>query len=151
MSGPDAADPRAETRVRGALQAFLQNGRGRSPVLLAIFALVLFAAGRAEPGAAPPVVREPAGSGTTQRSSEPRVLAAGTAAGPPLPEPTAEALAVDNLLARYDALIRLLETRAIHGRAAAADSALAELRALRGRTYAAARRAVIASAPARDP
>lgn len=154
MSGPDAAEPRGEPRGRAILHAFLQNGRGRSPVLLGIFLLVLFAAGRAAPGAAPgaapSVLLDPASSGTP-RLAEPRVSPASTESSPPLPEPTPEALAMDNLLARYDALIRLLEIRSIDGPAAAADPALAELRALRGRTYAAARRAVIARAPARDP
>jgi hypothetical protein len=123
-------------------------------VLLGIFVLVLFAAGRAAPGAAPGaaprVLLDPAASGTP-RLTEPRVLPAGTGSTPPLAESTPETLAVDHLLARYDALIRLLETRSIDGSAAEADSALAELRALRGRTYAAARRAVIGSAPARGP
>ena len=117
-------------------------------MLLVLFVLVLFSAGRATPGpprAAPAPGERPVPE--TPRMADP---GGGHAAGtlrPPLREPTPEAVAVDNLLARYDALIRLLEARSLEARAPRGDSALAELRALRGRTYAAARTAVTPGHP----
>lgn len=142
MSAPDAAEPRAAGRVLGALHAFPQGGRGRSAVLLGIFALVLFGARGAPEREAPPAVRE-APASEAEPYPAPRAAGALGAARPPLPEATPEAVALENLLARYDALIRLLEGRSIGSPDAPADSALAELRTLRGQTYEAARRAVI--------
>jgi hypothetical protein len=117
-------------------------------VLLVLFVLVLFSAGRATPGSPRGV---PAAGGPTVPES-PRMAdpGGGHAAGTlraPLREPGPEAVAVDNLLARYDALIRLLEARSLEARAPRSDSALAELRALRGRTYTAARDALTGSPP----
>ncbi|HEX6369866.1 MAG TPA: hypothetical protein VF006_13185 [Longimicrobium sp.] len=146
MSAPDAPEPRADGRVPGALRGVLQGGRGRSAVLLGIFALVLFGARGAPDGEAPPAVRE-ASASTAPGVPAPRATPALGAAGPPLPEATPEAVALDNLLARYDALIRLLEGRSIGSPEAPADSALAELRALREQTYEAARRAVRSTSP----
>lgn len=137
MSEPDQAEGRREPRGRRILQALIQSRAGRTPVLLGIFVLVVLTAGRAAPAAAP----GPAAPGTV-RAAEFRGFPVGTTSGSSPAEPSPEALAVDNLLARYDALIRLLEARSIDGRGAVPDSALADLRALRGRTYAAARHAV---------
>ncbi|HEU4457316.1 MAG TPA: hypothetical protein VFR81_29880 [Longimicrobium sp.] len=147
MSGPDAPEPRAAGRVPGALlRGFLQGGRVRSAVLLGIFALVLFGARGAPDGEAPPAVRE-ASASAAQVVPAPRTAPSVGTPRSPLPEATPEAVALDNLLARYDALIRLLEARSIASPEARADSALAELRALRGRTYEAARRAVERTSP----
>ncbi|HEU4457251.1 MAG TPA: hypothetical protein VFR81_29550 [Longimicrobium sp.] len=139
MSGPDAPEPRAAGRVRGILHGFLQGGRARGAVLLGLFTLVLFGARGAPDGQAPPAARE-ASAPTGQVVPAPRAAPAVGASRPPLAQPTPEAVALDNLLARYDALIRLVEAQSIGSPAARADSALAELRALRGRTYEAARR-----------
>lgn len=147
MSAPDAPEPRAAGRVHDALQGFLQGGRGRSPVLLAIFALVLFGSRGAPDAQAPPAARE-AFASTAQIAPAPRTAPVIGTPRSPLPEATPEAVALDNLLARYDALIRLLEARSIGRETSPADSALAELRALRGRTYAAARRAMVATGQA---
>jgi len=54
--------------------------------------------------------------------------------------PGGNAEAIGNLLFRYDALIRQVEAQAVRAPDAQVDSALAELRELRTRTYAAARR-----------
>ncbi|HET6229658.1 MAG TPA: hypothetical protein VFE05_06210 [Longimicrobiaceae bacterium] len=59
-----------------------------------------------------------------------------------------EAIALDNLLSRYDGLIRLAEVRDLQS--AEHDSAIAELRGLRARTYIAARRALADSVSARQ-
>ena len=146
MSAPDAPEPHAAGRVHEALRAFLQGGRGRSAVLLGIFALVLFGARGAPDGEAPPAVGE-ASASTAQAVPAPGAAQAVGASRPPLPETTPAAVAVDNLLARYDALIRLLEARSIASPEARADSALAELRVLREQTYEAARRAVGSTPP----
>jgi hypothetical protein len=142
MSAPDAPEPRAAGRVHDAVQGFLQGGRGRSAVLLGIFALVLFGARSAPHGQAPPAAREASASSAHVVAAS-RITPAAGASRPPLPE----AVALDNLLARYDALIRLLEARSIGSPEAPADSVLAELRALRGRTYEAARRTVGSTSP----
>ena len=149
MFDPDTPEPRAAGRVHGALRGFLQGGIGRSAVLLGIFALVLFGARGAPDREAPPAVRE-ASASAAQAVPAPRAAQAVGAYRPPLPEATPEAVAVDNLLARYDALIRLLESWSIGSPDAQADSSLAELRALRGQTYEAARRAVTASITGTD-
>ena len=121
-------------------------------MVLALFALVLFGAGRRAPDAPhPSPARGEAASSESPRRAEPPLLSAGGTPAATRPEPTPEAVALDNLLARYDALIRLLETRSIGAEGPSADSALAELRALHGRTYAAARRAVTATGDPRDP
>ena len=146
MSAPDAPEPHAAGRVHEALRAFLQGGRGRSAMLLGIFALMLFGARGPPDGEAPPAVRE-ASASTAQPVPAPRAAQAVGASRPPLPEATPEAVAVDNLLARYDALIRLLEARSIASPDAQADASLAELRALREQTYEAARRAVGSTPP----
>ena len=142
MSAPDPAEPHAAGRVPVTLHGFLQGGRGRSAVLLGIFALVLFSARGAPDAEAPAVARE-APASTAQVGPAPRTTPSVGTPRSPLPEPTPEAVALDNLLARYDALIRLLEARSIGSPEAPADSSLPELRALRGQTYEAARRAVI--------
>jgi hypothetical protein len=143
---PDALEPGGAARVSRVFHALLRNGRGRGTTALGIFALVLFSAGRRAPDAAdaPAVPRGPdalAASRVLERSAPP----AGGAPGSHLPVATPEAVAVDNLLARYDALIRLLEARSIGGRGSPGDSALAELRSLRARTFAAVRSAVTAT------
>lgn len=140
MSAPDAPEPRAAGRVRGALQDFLQGGRGRSAVLLGMFALVLFGARGVPGGDAPSTARE--GSGSTQVVQAPGAASVGTPRRP-LPE----AVALDDLLAHYDALIRLLEARSIGRSEVRADSALAQLRLLRAQTYEAARSAVESTSP----
>ena len=152
VSAPDAGAPPAGAPEHGVLHALLRNGRGRGALLLALFLLVLFAAGRTSPPG--PRAAPPGATGAEQapRPAEvPTLDAASGTTRAPLPGPPPDAVAVDNLLARYDALIRLLEARALDGRSPRADSALAELRALRGRTYAAARQAVIAAGSPREP
>ncbi len=146
MSTPDAPEPREAAHAPRALHGLLRNSRGRSALLLGIFALVLFSAGRRAPDAAnqPPVARDPEAL-PARRVPERGAPPAGGVLGSPFPEPTPEATAVDNLLARYDALIRLLEARSISGQGFPGDSALAELRALRAQTFTAARQAVAAS------
>jgi len=146
MSGADAPEPRPAGRVRGILHGFLQDGHARGAVLLGLFALALFGARGAPDGQTPPAARE-ASASTGQVVPAPRTVPATGASRPPLPEATPEAVALDNLLARYDALIRLVEAQSIGSPEARADSALAELRALRGRTYEAARRAVESTSP----
>lgn len=145
-STPSGPGPQAGDRVRGLLATLLRGGRGRSTVLLGLFVLVLFSAGRATPGSP----RGAPAPGERTVPETPRIADAGggdaaATLRPPLPEPTPEAVAVDNLLARYDALIRLLEARSLESQAPRSDSALTELRTMRSMTYAAARRAMIAS------
>lgn len=142
MSVPDAPEARAAGRVHGALRASLQGGRGRSAVLLVIFALVLFGTRGAPDGEAPPAVRQ-ASASAARVVPAPRTAPSIGTPRLPLPEATPEAVALDNLLARYDAVIRLLEARSIASPEARADSALAELRLLRAQTYEVARRALI--------
>lgn len=110
-------------------------------MLLGLFALVLFGARGAPDGEGPPAVREPSAS-TARVASAPRSAPSVGTPRSPLPEATPEAVALDILLARYDALIRLLEARSIASPEAPADSSLPELRTLREQTYETARRAV---------
>jgi hypothetical protein len=131
-SSPNCTMAPAEAHGAAALW---QDKKKRYGILLAIFALILFSSGRQTAGGAPPqAAPTPVHAGTSRNWSEQLVHLTRDAA------PSEAAL--ESLLSRYDAVIRLLEMRIAEAPSASADSVLSELRTLRLQTYSALRRAL---------
>ena len=146
MDAPESRDSQNAGRVRVILQAVLQKGGRRQLLVLGLFAVLVVTAGRggsraSSPESAAPVARP--------------VRVENPTTGPEMPvaslsRESPEAVALDNLLSRYDVLIRLLESRTIEDPEAPAP-ALAELRTMRARLYEASRRAIQSTAPRGTP
>lgn len=122
------------SRAHAIIRNLIQGAGRRNLVILALFAVLVIAAGRTEPSA----------NGTTQ-SAAPQLTDRAATAPPDFPLPTqtrgtSDAAALDNLLSRFDVLIRLLEARGVE--TGQESSALAELRALRERVYLTSRKAL---------
>jgi hypothetical protein len=136
VSGPAPASPTRPRAAAAFVQALVRAG-GHRMVVGPLFVLTLvILAGRSR--AAPSALR-PAGSAGAALESRAPALMASPALGP-AQGAADEAVALDNLLTRYDALIRVAEARAF--RSGGDDRTITELRGLRARTYAAARRAL---------
>jgi len=151
---PPAGSPAAETdpgaeapaarRLRGAVAQLLGGGRSGTLIPVLLLFLVMVGTGRVVPDARPATRAAPLSEQVPPafRGGDPALPAALAPRSPAAEPMSPEGVAIDNLLSRYDALIRLLEGRAIGPRSTGLDTALAELRELRGRTYTAARRAL---------
>lgn len=142
MDAPESQDSQNAGRVRALLHAVLQKGGRRQLLLLGLFAVLVVTAGRDGSRA----------SSLAPELATPRVEHAAARELPvaSLPSQSPEAVALDNLLSRYDVLIRLLESRAIADPGDPAP-ALAELRTMRARLYEASRRAIQSTAPRGSP
>lgn len=130
--------------VRG-LRALWQDGSARGGLLLAIFLLILVSNRGGNGGGSAPAAQSPGPPDPRSHSvnwSEQLVHLTRN------PDPSEAAL--EGLLSRYDAVIRMLEARAAGAPTTEADTALADLRALRHETYSALRRALRAT-PAGPP
>lgn len=138
MDAPDSPQETTSLRPRAFLGALLQRGGRRHLLLLALFAVLVATAGRS--GTVDSATTEAPGHVATEGIRRP--------ISPDLPLPgrqSPEALALDNVLSRYDALIRLLETRALDQPGQPDPPELDDLRALRARLYEVSRRALSAA------
>jgi hypothetical protein len=131
-------------RLNRALRHVVQGEKARRLVLLVLFALLVVTAGRGTRADAElPVVSSQASPALASvPAPEPRLSAAQSR--------TAEIQALDNLLSRYDALIRALEARGVDT-VQDSSASLTELRTLRATLYDVSRRAIQSTDPPQEP
>ena len=142
---PPPPSPGPPAVVRG-LPSLWHDRRKRGGVLLAIFLLILVSNRGGNGGGSAPAAQSPDPPDPQSHSvnwSEQLVQLTRN------PDPSEAAL--ESLLSRYDAVIRMLETRAASASTTEADTALADLRALRLQTYSALRRALLATSTGPPP
>lgn len=140
MSSPEPPEPAAARRLRAVVHNLLTARRGRTTLGLGIFLLVLIAASRG--GADVRAVPLAPSPDTLARAGFLQVRVSRPDQAPAVPGDAPATVAIDNLLSRYDALLRLLEAQAVDSADVKLDSAIAELRALRQQSFHAARTAV---------
>lgn len=142
MDTPESPQASPALRAREVLRALVQKGGRRQLLLLFLFVVLVAMAGRsgtAGPATTHAEAHAPAGRVHPPITSDLALAQSG--------RQSPEALAVDNLLSRYDALIRLVETRALDHPGQPAPAELDDLRALRARLYEITRRALSSAAP----
>lgn len=130
--GTPEPQPAGATRARALIRFLFQSGNGRNAAIIVLFGLLVLTARGTAP--APATVGHPPPAAAAP--SSPIADLAATLPANRAPDATA----LDNLLSRFDVLIRLLEARAVE---TGQDSrALAELRALRETVYLTSRKAL---------
>ena len=129
MDAPEQ-QPTGTARAQTLIRSVVHAGGRRNAVILALFAILVVASGRT---GSPADTHRPAAQPAADRPVAPLPLHQA-------PESAPEATAVENLLSRFDVLIRLLEIRAVQN--GHASPSLIELRALRQSVFEASARAV---------